>query len=357
MVFFTNLLNFQLNVLELKYMKNTLHKFINSDSRKIEGIKKGEIDLVVTSPPYPMVKMWDWMLDKESDDVANDEDYKEFCDLLDKVWKEMARVIKDGGIMAINMGDATRKNSNGFLLYSNASPIIQSCTKHGFTQLPGIIWSKPTNSPNKFMGSGMYPVKAYVTLEHEHILLFRKGEREFNAKEMENRRESAFFWEERNKWFSDIWTGMTGTKQKIEGVSRERNGAFPLELPFRIINMFSVKGDNVLDPFMGTGTTAVAAAATERNSFSVDIQKDFVKFGEKRLLAAKAEANKINKKRIKNHIDFAEENIKTAKSKSNINKHHGFKVKTKWETELIIREVKSISKSKDGISVEYKDIQ
>ncbi len=336
-------------------IKNTKHKFINSDSRKISEIKKDSVDLVVTSPPYPMVKMWDWMLDKESKDIADDNDYKDLSKILDSVWKEMSRVIKDGGIMAINMGDATRKNDKGFLLYSNAAPIINSCTKYGFTQLPGIVWSKPTNSPNKFMGSGMYPVKAYVTLEHEHILLFRKGERKFTEKESEIRKESAFFYEERNKWFSDIWTGVTGTKQKIKGLSRERNAAYPLELPWRIINMFSIKGDTILDPFMGTGTTAMAAAALERNSISVDLKKDFVKAGKGRVLDGKKEANKRIEKRLDDHNVFVKENIKTKKSESHVNIKHNFKVKTKHEVNIIINRVKDIRKEGNDLLVSYEE--
>ncbi len=335
-------------------MRETIHKFIESDSRKIKELKANSIDLVVTSPPYPMVKMWDWMIEKESQDIANDDDYKELSKILEGVWKEMYRVVKPGGVMAINMGDATRKNDKGFLLYSNAAPIINACTKFGFTQLPGIVWSKPTNSPNKFMGSGMYPVKAYVTLEHEHILIFRKGEREFTKEEEDVRRESAFFWEERNKWFSDIWTGVTGTKQKVEGLSRERNAAFPLELPFRIINMFSIKGDTVLDPFMGTGTTSVAAALSERNSVNVDLQSDFVAAGKNRLLTGKAEANKAIKKRIENHIEFAKNDLKGPKDKANINVNHNFKVKTKWETKIKINKVKKIKEIDGNVLVTYE---
>ncbi len=254
--------------------------------------------------------------------------------------------------MAINMGDATRKNKNGFLLYSNSSPIINSCTKYGFSQLPGIIWSKPTNSPNKFMGSGMYPIKAYVTLEHEHILIFRKGERTFTADEDVIRRESAFFWEERNKWFTDIWTGVTGTKQKIEGLSRERNAAFPLEIPFRLINMFSIKGDVVLDPFMGTGTTSIAAASLERNSINVDLQKDFVEAGKNRLLKGKSEGNKLIKKRIEQHKDFIVNN----KIKDYKNNNHDFFVKTKWERNIIINKINKIEKNdSEEVIVKYEE--
>ena len=132
--------------------------------------------------------------------------------------------------------------------------------------------------PNKFMGSGMLPAGAYATLEHEYILILRKGnKREFKSKEDKLRRQqSAFFWEERNVWFSDIWEDLKGTKQNnIDKHIRERSGAYPFELPYRIINMFSLRGDTVLDPFLGTGTTTLACMATARNSIGYEVNPNF----------------------------------------------------------------------------------
>ena len=104
------------------------------------------------------------------------------------------------------------------------------------------------------MGSGMLPAGAYVTLEHEYILIVRKGsKREFKTEvEKENRRESALFWEERNVWYSDVWTDIKGTEQKLpKAMSRLRSAAFPFELAYRLINMYSVKGDVILDSISG----------------------------------------------------------------------------------------------------------
>ena len=128
------------------------------------------------------------------------------------------------------------------------------------------------------MGSGMLPAGAYVTLEHEFILILRKGNKRNFVTEADKKRrkQSAFFWEERNLWFSDVWEDLKGTKQNnIAKEIRERSGAFPFELPYRIINMFSVKEDAILDPFLGTGTTMAAAMATGRNSIGVEIDKNF----------------------------------------------------------------------------------
>lgn len=138
--------------------------------------------------------------------------------------------------------------------------------------LPDIHWHKPTNAPNKFMGSGMYPPCAYVTYEHEYILVFRKGgNRKFTNAEKSIRHNSAYFWEERNIWFSDLWE-IKGTTQKLKkGTSRARSAAFPFELAYRLVNMYSMKYDLVYDPFSGTGTVTKAAIASERNI--VDINK------------------------------------------------------------------------------------
>ena len=94
--------------------------------------------------------------------------------------------------------------------------LFKACEKLGFINLPNILWHKTTNAPNKFMGSGMLPCGAYVTLEHEWILIFRKGGKRVYKKteEKEIRRDSSFFWEERNIWFSDIWE-IKGVKQPL----------------------------------------------------------------------------------------------------------------------------------------------
>ena len=165
-----------------------------------------------------------------------------------------------------------------FALWPNHARILEACLLFGFDNLPAILWRKPTNAPNKFMGSGMLPAGAYVTLEHEYILILRKGgKREFTSPATkENRRQSALFWEERNQWFSDIWMDLKGTRQAMgKQKKRNRSGAFPFELAYRLINMYSVKGDWILDPYLGTGTTTLAAIASGRNSVGYEIENTF----------------------------------------------------------------------------------
>ena len=236
----------------------SIHKIIIGAAQNMQQIENNSIELVVTSPPYPMIEMWDNIISEQNPEIktalgnsnglfAFELMHKE----LDKIWAEVERVLIPGGFACINIGDATRTINGDFQLYPNHSRIILAFQKLGIPNLPNIIWRKQTNAPNKFMGSGMLPSGAYVTLEHEWILLFRKGgKRQFKTEsEKLRRKESSFFWEERNIWFSDLWD-LKGTKQKINNSeTRKRSAAFPFELAYRLINMFSAKGDLVLDPF------------------------------------------------------------------------------------------------------------
>ena len=237
------------------------------------------VHLIVTSPPYPMIEMWDDSFASQDLEISSAIEQKEYSlafekmhRVLDAVWRECDRVLVDNGFVCINIGDATRTFDGNFQLFSNHSRIIQSFLNMGYCVLPDILWHKPSNSPNKFMGSGMYPAGAYVTYEHEYILVFRKGgKREFKGVGRELRQKSAYFWEERNVWFSDIWE-IRGTNQTVNGnaSSRKRNASFPLEIPYRLVNMYSVEGDTVLDPFAGMGTTNMACMASNRNSIGVE---------------------------------------------------------------------------------------
>src|SRR3989344_6983906 len=263
----------------------TTHKILYQDARDMSEIDSESVDLMITSPPYPMIEMWDEIFSKQNKEIKKTLKAKKgeiafelMHKELDKVWSEVYRTLKIGGVACINIGDATRSLNDKFQIYPNHARIINHCLNLGFHALPSVLWVKETNSPNKFMGSGMLPVGAYVTLEHEHILILRKEDkRDFKTKEEKDRRsESAFFWEERNIWFSDKWRDVKGALQKLNNKKlRERSGAYPLELVYRLINMFSVYGDTVLDPFLGTGTTTLGAMISGRNSVGIEIDKNF----------------------------------------------------------------------------------
>ena len=249
-------------------------------------LEDGSVQLMVTSPPYPMIAMWDELFVKdpkiadffrELDASSNGETvrqiYDSMHDYLAKVWAESYRVLVDGGIACINIGDATRSINGKFQLYPNHSRITEVCEKIGFTTLPYILWKKPTTKPmykgkGAFLGSGFLPPNAYVTLDCEFILLFRKGKlRKFPPKDA-LRYESVFTKKERDEWFSQIWS-LKGTRQNTTDLER-RTAAYPEEIAHRLIRMFSVKGELVLDPFLGSGTTTKIAIQNERNSIGYE---------------------------------------------------------------------------------------
>lgn len=333
-------------------MNNTTHKIYFAASQNMQSLENSTIDLIVTSPPYPMIEMWDEIMSQQNPKIAKKlkdkptEAFELMHQELDKVWKECYRLLKDGGIMCINIGDATRTINKEFQLYNNHTRIVYACIKLGFLNLPNIIWRKQTNAPNKFMGSGMLPCGAYVTLEHEWILVFRKGgKRPYKTqKEKDIRRESSFFWEERNKWFSDLWE-IKGVKQKIsDSQTRDRSASFPLELPYRLINMYSQYGDTVLDPFFGLGTTTIAAILSGRNSIGVDIDESLSPYIQDNLESLDIKAlNNMISSREKKHIEFVKERLEAGKEVKHENTGLGCKVMTSQETDIKLYYLSDIS--------------
>ena len=324
----------------------------------MKDISSQTINLIVTSPPYPMIEMWDSVFSNQEPEIKDNLDkghgQKAFDGmhfLLDKAWLECDRVLKPGGIVCINIGDATRTINKDFQLYSNHSRILHFFLKNGYAALPDILWRKQTNAPTKFMGSGTLPVGAYVTYEHEYILILRKGlRRQFQSEsEKKLRRESAFFWEERNIWFSDIWQDIKGTSQQfLDKKTRERSGAFPFELAYRLICMYSIKGDWVLDPFAGTGTTMVAVLTSARNGISMEIDSQFNREAEKLLEEAPEFATAFTRRRLKRHTEFVTKRTREKGPMKHMNIHYGFPVMTAQEPELLLNEIYDLKKEAEG---------
>lgn len=344
----------------------TIHKLYFQNASEMGSIDSHSIALVVTSPPYPMIEMWDELFVQHNKAIRHALDAGRGMDafelmhqFLDPVWREVYRVLVPGGIACINIGDATRTLGNEFTLYPNHARILNATVKIGFSPLPEILWRKQTNAPNKFMGSGMMPPGAYVTLEHEHILILRKGaKREFHRDaDKQNRRESAFFWEERNHWFSDVWMDLKGTTQKLNDPNaRLRSAAYPFEVPYRLISMFSVKGDVVLDPFLGTGATTAAAIAAGRNSVGFELIPDFLPLILSRLDTLIAFSNQRIENRLTAHLDFIRNRIETRGPLKHRNVPYGFPVVTNQETLLLINAPRSLQMVNDTtIGITYDD--
>jgi len=330
----------------------------------MQPITDASVELVLTSPPYPMIEMWD-----EGFSSRNPAIYKALSRRdglmafrlmhadLDPVWAEAYRILRPGGFACINIGDAARTIGDDFMLYPNHARILSSLMELGFTPLPVVLWRKQTNAPNKFMGSGMYPAGAYVTLEHEYILIVRKGgKRQFsNEDDKMRRRASAIFWEERNAWYSDVWMELKGVRQGLQkNRARGRSGAYPFELAYRLVSMFSVKGDTVVDPFLGTGTTLRAAAAAGRNSVGYEIERDLqadifldlpslIRFSRERIQS-----------RINAHLSFVDQCPETGRELKYLNQTYGFPVVTRQEIDLSLDIPEAVSTpEKNGFQVTY----
>jgi len=291
-------------------MLSTEHRIILGNSQQMPELADSSVHLMVTSPPYPMIKMWDTLFARMDPKIAQlwlelkaecreetvMQIYESMHENLARVWREAYRILIDGGIACINVGDATRTINGKFRLFPNHSKIIEHCERIGFTTLPYVLWKKPTTKPKykgkgAFLGSGFLPPNAYVTLDCEFILIFRKGKlRQFACRDP-NRYESAFTKQERDEWFSQIWT-VAGTRQTESQIER-RIAAFPEEIVNRLIRMFSVKGDTVLDPFLGSGTTTKTAMQNERNSVGYETDESLLPLIKKKTGAQKS-VHKLN---------------------------------------------------------------
>jgi DNA modification methylase len=336
----------------------TEHRIHVGDARDMVGLEDDSVELVVTSPPYPMIEMWDDLfteLDPAVEDLLADGDgeaaFETMHAALDPVWDELARVLVDGGVAAVNVGDATRSGGDGFQLYPNHAELITRFRERGFDLLPDVLWRKPVNSLTKFMGSGMVPPNAYATLEHEYVLLFRNGgERRSFETGADRRYEAAYFWEERNDWFSDLWTDVQGEGQQLDhGDLRGRSAAFPFEVPYRLVNMYSVYGDTVLDPFWGTGTTTLAAMVAGRDSVGYELSREFREVFDGRLAAIEEFADEKNRERLQSHREFAEGEELGYEAEN-----YDFDVKTKQERELQLYTVAGYRREGDRYVVRHE---
>jgi site-specific DNA-methyltransferase (adenine-specific) len=327
----------------------TTHEIRVGDAREL-AVEPESVDLVVTSPPYPMVEMWDDAFaaqDPAVETALADGDGEAAFDamhaLLDDVWSRVADALRPGGVAAVNVGDATRRIDGEFRLYPNHARITEALSAAGLTQLPGVVWRKPTNSANKFMGSGTLPTNAYATLEHEHVLLFRKGGPRSFPPNDEDRYASAFFWEERNVWFSDTWE-IRGTGQGLSADDgrRERSGAFPLELPLRLVRMYSIRGDTVVDPFVGTGTTSLAAMLAGRSSIGVERDPDLAAAFAERADEATGLSRDHSRRRLRRHQEFVADNREHANYEAT---HYDTRVVTRSEREIRLSTVADVERT------------
>jgi len=332
----------------------TTHTAVVGDARSLP-LPDHSVELVVTSPPYPMIEQWDGLfarLDPEIGTALDANDGRAAFDamhaILRDAWAELRRVLVPGGIACVNVGDATR-TLDRFRVYQNHARIVDAFADLGFDPLPEILWRKPANSAAKFMGSGMVPPNAYATLEHEYVLVFRNGERRSLPPGADRRYEAAYFWEERNEWFSDVWTDVRGERQALAAADlRERSAAYPFEIPYRLVNMYSVYGDTVLDPFWGTGTTTAAAMVAGRHSVGVERDPGLVSAFAETVDAIPERSTAVARRRLADHRAFVRDRRSAGDDLDYETDHYDVPVRTKQERRLRLYAVEAVERAGVG---------
>lgn len=247
----------------------TKHTIINGDSRQMSELKNESVHLIVTSPPYWQLK--DYGTENQ---IGFHDDYETYINHLNLTWQECFRVLHKGCRLCINIGDQFARSTyyGRYKIIPIHSEIIKFCEQIGFDFMGQIIWQKTTTMNTSggasIMGSYPHPRNGIVKLDFEYILLFKK---QGNAPKptQEQKENSAMTNEEWNTFFNGHWY-FSGAKQD------KHLAMFPEELPHRLIRMFSFSGETILDPFMGSGTTALAARNLNRNSVGYEINPDFI---------------------------------------------------------------------------------
>lgn len=243
-------------------------RVIYGDSRAMDHVADGSANLVVTSPPYWQLK--DYGSDEQ---LGFAHSYEDYINQLNLVWAECQRVLAPGCRLCVNIGDQFARSAyyGRYKVIPIRTEVIRFCETIGFDYMGAIIWQKVTTTNSSgggaVMGSYPYPRNGVVKLDYEFVLLFRRHGRPERI-DRERKQESAMTPQEWNTYFSGHWN--------FPGQRQDRHlAAFPEELPKRLIKMFSFAGETVLDPFLGSGTTSVAAARLGRNSVGYEINQDF----------------------------------------------------------------------------------
>lgn len=248
----------------------TTHKIINGDSRSMTEIPDESVHLIVTSPPYWQLK--DYGSDTQ---IGFNDSYENYINQLNLVWKEAYRVLHKGCRLCVNIGEQFARSVyyGRYKIIPIHTEIIKFCEILGFDYMGAIIWQKTTTmnttGGGSIMGSFPYPRNGILKLDYEFILLFKK-QGDAPKPSQEQKEKSAMTKEEWNSFFNGHWN-FAGARQDEGHIAM-----YPEELPRRLIKMFSFVGDTVLDPFLGSGTTSLAAKNLERNSIGYELNSEFI---------------------------------------------------------------------------------
>jgi DNA modification methylase len=260
----------------------TQHVLNLADARGMSELATGSVHLVVSSPPYWTLKEY---RDSEGQ-MGHIENYEEFLAELDKVWAYCFRALVPGGRLVCVVGDvclSRRKNNGRHTVVPLHASIQEHCRRLGFDNLAPIIWHKIANAAYEvengsagFLGKPYEP-NSVIKNDIEFVLMQRKPGG-YRAPAISTRVLSVISGENYKQWFQQIWSGLTGAS------TRHHPAPYPVELAERLIRMFSFVGDTVLDPFLGTGTTTVAAAKTGRHSVGFEVDRHYFDLAHKRVV-------------------------------------------------------------------------
>ncbi len=287
----------------------TAHRLRRADARDLSFIESESMHLVVTSPPYWTLKEYS---SASGGQLGAIEDYEEFLDNLDRVWSECRRVLVPGGRICCVVGDVClRRRDAGrhFVMPLHADIQVRS-RRLGLDVLTPIIWHKIANGVTEVQGNGAgfygkpYQPGAIVKNDIEYVLFLRKGG-EYRSPAPIQKALSILTKQEMQSWWRSVWTDIRGASTRVG-----HPAPYPAALAERLIRMFSFAGDTVLDPFGGTGATAIAAANAGRNSVTVEVEESYVG------VAARNIAGAIGQKRIFGAVEaeFRLETSSVAKS-------------------------------------------
>ncbi|MBN2473219.1 MAG: site-specific DNA-methyltransferase [Pirellulales bacterium] len=273
----------------------TRHELHRSDARTMR-LEPESVHLVITSPPY-------WTLKEYRDtegQLGHVDDYREFLRELDKVWSRCYEALVPGGRLVCVVGDvclSRRKNKGRHTVVPLHASIQEHCRAIGFDNLAPIIWHKIANAVYEVSNGSSFLGKPYepnsvIKNDIEFILMQRKPGG-YRKPSVATRVLSVISAENHQNWFQQIWMGLTGAS------TRRHPAPYPLELAERLVRMFSFVGDTVLDPFLGTGTTALAALKYGRNSLGFEIDEEY--FALARRSVAEASADFFRRATVKYH--------------------------------------------------------
>lgn len=254
----------------------TNHKIIIGDSRKMNELNNESVHLIITSPPYWQLKDYG-----RENQIGFNDSYENYINNLNLVWNECYRVLHQGCRLCVNIGDQFARSVyyGRYKVIPIREEIIKFCEIIGFDYMGAIIWQKTTTMNTTggatVMGSFPFPRNGIIKIDYEFILIFKKDGKAPKPN-LEQKKASELSKEEWNKYFQGHWNF---------GGARQDNhiAMFPEELPKRLIKMFSFVGDTILDPFLGSGTTTLAAKNLNRNSIGYEINKEYIPAIEEKL--------------------------------------------------------------------------